>query len=69
MHLLCQNVIKLLYFILWLSNFVCQFLLLRYIDKFEVSLITELRIIQKDNSHVYNHTLAMILVEYASAVS
>ncbi|CAL9080807.1 unnamed protein product [Musa acuminata var. zebrina] len=29
----------------------------------------ELRIGSEDNSHVYNHTLAKILVEYASAVS
>ncbi|KAG6496087.1 hypothetical protein ZIOFF_043935 [Zingiber officinale] len=40
-----------------------------YINEFEVSLITELRIIEKDYSHLYNHTLAMILVEYASAVN
>ncbi|RZR77023.1 hypothetical protein BHM03_00001972, partial [Ensete ventricosum] len=31
--------------------------------------ITELRIGHEDNSYVYNHTLARILVEYASAVS
>lgn len=32
-------------------------------------MITGLRVGHKNDGHVYNHTLAKILVEYASAVS
>lgn len=32
-------------------------------------LITEIKLKHEDNSHIYNHTFAKILVEYASAVS